>query len=284
MRPRHDAPARHGAVILLLGLSGACSGGALDIGSDGVNEPATGGASGMAPLPPVGDPLPVWSEIRTCPEPTGNPFEGTWEGALEDFLFDPIVPVRLVVESASRSSVCGRLTWGTDTEPPPPATDAESAYVDEPTMQLDFGTNEAWPVEGATYAVRNGVARDATLRFGLALPEVWQSWCELQTPFYDELGEEWGCLPRANGSYTNTTTRECRIGTASGELVTTITRCAACSSDFCVCNGTGCTANAEPTVALDFTLSEGGSGQSVTADPGELYSGDENQIRLLRVE
>jgi hypothetical protein len=274
---------RYGTLLLGLGLTVACTS-ALDVGNDDGDSALMDGAGGGPPIPPDGDPLPSWPELRTCPEPTGSPFEGTWEGAVETFLLEPILPVRLVIESASRDRVCGRLTWDTEASPPPDAVDPDAVYIDE---MLDVGINDGdMPVfEGVTYAIAEGAARDATLRFAVATAEPWQSWCELQTPVYNTRREIWSCLPADHGWGSNKSQNVCRIGQESGpELVVSYTKCAACYSRFCVCNSTSCTANPSPSQPFDFTLDDSGSTRVLTAPGiGEPYGG-ELEIRLEHIE
>lgn len=269
------------AYILTLSLF-ACSGAALDVGQDGLPSIGTGGTGGTGGSSMSGAPIPDWTDVGACPT-TGvdaPQFVGTWEGAVEDFDFQPVVPLRLVITQATSEGVCGKISWGTTTPPPLPLTHPEQSGA-----AYGFGGATGAPVPGLTYTIYDGAARDSTLRFEVPAFEHWQGFCEMQTnPLYNPRLDRYSCTE----PYTQMTfEREddgglgdtCVIHTSHGAVELPLKQCN-CES-VCECNAEGCAAIIEYPITFDLTLGRSASDEEILVsaqNPLVVQS-----IRLTRV-
>src|SRR5690348_13962881 len=176
------------SLVLVFALVG-CVGQELDVGSDngGLNDASTGGSgsgsgsggtSGNNDALHADDPIPNWAALGTCPT-TGEPqpaLVGTWEGALEDFYLDPVVPIRLVITQATTAGVCGTLTWGVGRTPPLPLTDPEQSG-----REYGLGGSPGYIMhDGTDYKILAGAARDGVLRISVSALEPWNDYCQEQ--------------------------------------------------------------------------------------------------------
>jgi hypothetical protein len=118
--------------------------------------------------------------------------------------------------------------------------------------------------------VVRGAGCDASLRFSVSTRELWQDWCELQTPVYTpEYG--WGCTLQGGGSSDGMT---CTVqpGSVPNETYP-LWKCEACGAfniggGVCACDETGCFANLEPTHVFDLTYAKSGESEILSGpDP-----------------
>jgi hypothetical protein len=247
--------------LALLTLLLACSGEALDVGGDQDPSPGSGGSGGAQEAAAV-RPLPSWTGVGTCPT-TGDDapqFVGTWEGALEDYDLNPITPLRLVITKATSDGVCGTLSWGTDSPAPIPLTEPE-----QKGEMWGIGGSTAALVEGLTYTISRGAARDTTLRFGAAAYEHWQGFCEMQTdPEYFPGAQAYLCMPQYTTIHFEIGDDECTLGLAGGGHQTLpIKQCAGCDFNVCMCNAEACVADPERTNDFDLLLEQSIDGKDL---------------------
>jgi hypothetical protein len=270
------------SLVLVLSVL-ACSGEALDVGEDDSPVLATGGTGGSSAQEAVAE-LPDWSTVGACPT-TGEEapqFMGTWEGATEDYEFNPITKVRMVITRATTDGVCGTIAWGTDTPAPLPLTDPAQTGG-------EFGVGGAanFPVPGLIYTISRGVARDRTLRVAAPATEPWRDFCAMQEDIYYVANKGYSCVEpystmefstdptgvRANGD-------SCTLQTSHGNVTFPLKQCAACAWPLqCVCNAEACAADPQKTFDFDLTLDRTLDGVDVlTAAP----SGPVQNLRFER--
>jgi hypothetical protein len=232
----------------------------------------TGGTGSTA----SGPELPDWSSLRSC-SVTGDSIEayvGIWDGGIEDFFLNSFTRIRLEITAASLDGVCGTLTWGFGTDPPPALTDpnetgAEYGFGGYPGVKLH---------EGVTYTILDGAARDDTLRVGITQAEVWIDFCEMQERTY-YYGGAWNCIePHSIVELPSEGGTTCTIATSHGDATHPIKVCSGCAFSSCTCNSAACTASGDQRTLFDFSL-EGASSDVLT-----MPWGVEQQIRLTRAE
>jgi hypothetical protein len=251
-------------------------------GTGAVGGAGLGGTGGSAALP-SGPELPDWSSVGACPDgETLSAFVGTWEGALEDFFLNPLVPLRLTIDDATLDGACGTFTWGVGSPPPPSLTDPNNRGEEFSSGgQTGYGLRD-----GFTYTILDGAARDETLRVGVTEAEYADDYCASQEEvFYDSRSGQWQCIPPWQSmAWGPDTPGDCTVYPVEGNSISyDMKRCAACGGagiGFCSCNSTGCAAPATATQLFDFTLERSSTGDRLVM-PWE--SGDRT-ITLMRVE
>jgi hypothetical protein len=185
----------------------------------------------------------------------GALIEGRWVGELESgYLLSGSTTVSVEIERARTGEpVVARVTFGED--PPPAApTDPDVGWPEG----LDPFVGAVPVADGFVYEARDGSRIEDRVRIELGVTELWQPWCELQTPYVIAEGsEEALCLP--NRAWT-ATTFECFFDATETEPQTPVdclqlTLCR--RARVCDCLGsTGCTASQTGmTMALDLTVS-----------------------------
>ena len=113
---------------------------------------------------------------------------------------------------------------------------------------------EPWP--GFDYTVLRGAGCDTTLRFNVSTSELWQPWCELQTPVYTN-DSGWGCTLQGGGSSDG---KQCTIQPAGQAWETyPVWMCAACGAfggggGVCACDENACFSNPAPTHTFSFSF------------------------------
>lgn len=234
-------------IIHVAGLLSACSGQALDVGSDRAD------VSDTPPAFVAGRRLVVPAE-GACSLAADPAFAGTWQGQTEDFYFNTVAKWRVeITGQTSDGAPCGRVVLG-EGEPPAPAVDPESRYPDASSgYPKNFGQGGApagWgPMPGAVYTILESGVREQTLRLRISPSELWRGWCALQTPDASGL-----CLP--NGVITaGPGANERTITTPRGSFVHPADQVALCLQALvCSCDETDCgaTDNSEVTFDLAF--------------------------------
>jgi hypothetical protein len=248
-----------------LGTIIACSGQTLDAGSNG--RDGSGGSCGSCagPFDNGGNPPSLWpqppshSYSEGC-EPSVTPeFNGTWRGTFDDYsLPSGSRSVRVVVEGATASGICGYITFG-DADPPPLPTDREAPYapgfdgkgsdqvpLDRSQTLVDgfvyqFGTGKWVPLDDPASNIQY-----ATIN----LRQPYKAWCEIQYSYrlgLDSLGlDEYSCLPRYTSLEANSID-DCKL---DGVAVSCTQVHLCIVMPLCWCNLLGCTAT--PHESADF--------------------------------
>jgi hypothetical protein len=271
--------------ILFLSLI-ACSGEALDVGEDeNAASGGTGGTGGVAQEAAAVAPLPDWTPVGICPA-TGvdqPQFVGTWEGAVEDFYFNPITPLRLVITKATSNGICGNLSWDTAKTPPLPLTDPAQSGRD-----FGHGGGSGQPIPGLTYTLTQGAARDTDMHLLIAGYEHWQGFCEMQTELHYTPGvQAYTCLEPNNGMGFSAPESPdgdvCTVfSTRHGNVELPLKQCVGCAFSICKCNAETCTANADPTFDLNLELDQTLDGEDILVTSGGSIGGQ--SIRLERAQ
>ena len=241
----------------------ACSSEHLDVGNDVLpadlivegqpggsgGGPSVGGG-GTLGSPPAD--LPPWPVQSGCPtDPERSTLVATWDGDIEDFFLKSFEHVRVVIEGASATGICGTITFGT--QPPlPPADDPDVLYPpSERWKPFGYGGAPAQylsPVDGFAYTITDSGVRLPTLRLEATLTEPWQSFCELQTPVEESR------LP--DSDYTCSYSKAaCESGAPQPEDLAF--RCGACapSAPLCQCDASSCGVPRSSKQPFDLTLS-----------------------------
>jgi hypothetical protein len=271
------------AAVTLVLLVAACGGEALDVGEDGSPTGAEDSAGQDAAATRE---LPDWSNFGNCPT-TGEEapqFVGTWEGFVEDSLFNPITAVRLEIQAATDTGVCGKISWGTDTPAPPPLTDpAQNGRI--------FGApiyNQPALVEGLTYTLGPGAGRDRSLRISTPTTQMWRGYCAMQDELYYHPNlSAYSCIERYETMGFPRSGEElsesflpggtCVLETTHGDVVLPVKRCVACSH-MCECNAETCEAKTYYGTSFDLELEQTLDGADV------LVSGTYPLNQTLRLE
>ncbi|HTQ06515.1 MAG TPA: hypothetical protein VMI54_21795 [Polyangiaceae bacterium] len=252
--------------------SGARDGSGANDGSEaGATAEATGGngASGSGGTSP----------ITSCTDQFD--FLGTWTGNVLDFYFNPQAPATLELVADSKGNITGKFTVGTG-DPPPPPEGADVAYPpgywNRTTIDAINLVPPPWP--GFPYTIQRGAGCDSVFRFSIASTEIWESWCELQTPVYTpDFG--WSCTLQGGGDETQDT---CTVDPNEGDPATYPPwKCAACGArgegGVCQCDANGCTANSTATQTYDLTFALS-DGDSILSGPDPDESCSECTVRL----
>jgi hypothetical protein len=245
------------SIISVSLLSIACGAESLDVGNTDVGATAGNGGSSTAggsnatggtdwdddlPAPPV------WPTPSDCVSASNLDIVGTWEGAIRNFSFETVVPLRLEIVGASElGGVCGTLRWG-DGPPPEPIADPERGWPERGRLFFE-GQGEVFLYEGATYTLLDGVVRGQTVRFIVDPRELWKEWCALQPPIRRETRHSYACMPEYVELDTTDDGSPCRLVPAEGPpLGVESRRCAICSGPICTCNAESCGAAMGPEI------------------------------------
>lgn len=241
-------------------------------GSLGTLEPSagTGGRDG-APIERPAEPSP-----RTCDTDASlEKFVGVWEGAEENFAFEPIKPLRLEIRGATMSDVCGSFLMG-ELDLPPPVVDPDADYPPA-AWKGDTGHTR---LTGVPYELTGG-ARASTLRISVSRYQLWRDWCALQEPVFAPDGSAYpSCIEYGTSGMTEEDI--CTLNTVDyGPMIYPDFRCTLCGprAPVCGCTAAGCEARTDPTSNFEFTWSEEDGIPTLTAE----MSGN-TQYRLQRVE
>ncbi len=216
------------------------------------------------------------------PDPGSASFEGLWVGELESgSLPSGSTRVALEIERAEIGEpVVATVVFG-DGPPPAEPTDPDVGWPMGVNPQL-----EAVPVaDGYVYRSLDGTRTGDQLQIDVAVTELWQSWCELQTPYPIGGTNEAQCLPNRPW---DATPFECLIeGDAENPEMTvdclklTLCRrtrvCTCTTTDGCVPSTTGLTLEVDVTIDGDEAL---GTIRWVNEDPE--ISTRTARIRLAR--
>ncbi|MEO6601984.1 MAG: hypothetical protein ABIQ16_19045 [Polyangiaceae bacterium] len=247
-------------ICLGLILATGCSG-SIDVGpgnaagAPGNAAGAPGNAAGSGNTAPGAlactdaTPLPSWPATSGCTSGADLPIVGTWHGYVENQVA-PWDDLTLVVNGASvAGGLCGTLTIGTGT-PPPPATDPNVGYPDP--SETTWQEKSARILPGFVLSLLNGTTDGARVRFSVGRTEPWKGWCGLQTSYKGDTGSSCNCLP--NWSIEGDS--NCTLFDPSGgqDLVVNCAKAALCASigGVCQCNDSACTATV--TASTDFDL------------------------------
>jgi hypothetical protein len=230
-------------------LLAACSGQAVDVGSNGdAGGPGSGGGgtftstagTGSTSTAPVGaGPLtgPVWTDPEECVVGAGMPHAGTWTGYAQgegheyDFT---------LVLGGSSENPCGTIRFGEPVELAP-ATDIEVPYP------ANYGAlKHIERLQGFTYKLLDVEVDGSRVQFQAALAQPYASWCGLQLSYPNPNIQGYSCLP-TYGEGAMVQGDECHAtGVGAEGHVYSCDHYFACLSsvaDPCDCNASGCQAN-----------------------------------------
>lgn len=179
--------------------------------------------------------------LSSCGSPTESTFEGQWVGALQTGTL-PSGSAQLVLEIESANigePVVATLTFG-EGAPPTAPTDPELGWPAGVDPQL-----EAVPVaDGYIYPSETGTRTGNTLRIDIAVTELWESWCALQTAYPVGGGSsEAQCLPNRPW---DATPFMCTVAgdDENPELSVDCLKLSLCRrTRVCACTTSGCTAS-----------------------------------------
>ncbi|MBO6935653.1 MAG: hypothetical protein JJ863_11785 [Deltaproteobacteria bacterium] len=216
------------------------------------------------------------------PDPDSTTLDGVWVGVLETgSLPSGSNQITVDVESAEIGMpVVATVVFGEGAAPPPP-TDPDLGWP----MGVDPNL-EAVPVaDGYVYPSHQGTRTGNDLQIDVAVTELWDSWCALQTPYSINDTTEAQCLPNRPW---DATPFECMVeGDAENPdmpvdcLKLTLCRrtrvCTCTTTDGCVPSTVGLTLEIDLTIDGDEAL---GTIRWVSEDP-EL-SARTARIRLTR--
>ena len=217
----------------------SCQGAAVDIGSDRPEVIGDGGSNGG---------YEGWPSTAVCQSGTQLPIVGTWEGYTEMRSYTSRSDaVRLVITGANDIAVCGTITFGTATPPPPPMDPNHGGPGIDP-----LGNRISEELEGLDLTLLKGKATLPRLTFQATTDEFWKPWCELQTPYASETSPGlWLCIPTKRDQSTTPLPdggceyRPMGTPTGAGEPVD-CAKVALCRSEFpCQCTAAGCSVRSD---------------------------------------
>ncbi len=238
----------------------------------GMNLPPEGAGSdgGSSSTVVAPKPVPTWPADEQC-QGDQLPIVGTWDGYIENLVWPSgSDALRVVIRAANASHVCGTVTFGQGTPPPPP-TDPEVGYPPGyeqggPTPTLQDALFEGFPM-----ALLEGKATEFRLQFGATSRELWKSWCELQTSYVTSTGL-YNCLPEPSEE-TFSPPSGCSEVTRDGTyLPLDCGKLALCLTLYpvCTCSIDGCTVPPYPEVRFDMRITGGAAQGSVAF--GQLHN------------
>ena len=271
------------AVVTVLAVG--CAGNALKLGSDvdaGDNSAitATGGASAVDCTGTTAGPaLPQWLAPDACV--TGNEnaaIVGEWVGYYQGTsIDDESSTFRLKILGANATKgVCGTLTFGAHT-----AAIVMPVATDPATVPAETALGSV--LLGAPYTLLDGAVDGQRVTFSYSQPEVYKSWCELQTSYpVDSSCTRFQCLS-ASGNYeiVSEPTGVCYVANQDGSnkryySCLSIDVCLKFAASGCVCAATGCTAVMSGSGALfDLTFTGDqatGVSSGVTGDRNVIFN------------
>jgi hypothetical protein len=235
-------------VSLFLALS-ACSGGeSVDIGDESVDR--------------TGEKL--------------SDYAATWEGYAEAFEFDSgSDAIRIVLDENGN----GTLSVGNASSIAPPA-DPDVGYPLGPN-----GERRPFPqgnlYSGFSYSVIGARVSEHRLRFEVQPTELFEAWCELQTPVaatYRFPPDRYFCAP--DTTVFGDDTEGCvQLDAQGNEVPIDCNKVGLCFYDICVCDANGCTSDTDgrESVTIDAALASEGSELE-----GTLLIGDRVVVRMSR--
>ena len=195
---------------------------------------------------------------------------GDWTGYVENYAFDDQSDVITVhFDSVSGSAVTGHVTFGARALYAAP-TDPDAGYPPSYDPFAYTGT----PLSGLEFTMLDGEVDGDRVRFQVDPREMWQSWCELQTPVAFAGGDTYACLPN---SETMMGAGSCAVRPDASSAWEPIA-CAklwACQS-ACTCTETACGTTLLGGLQFDVALDGDQADGSVVG----LYSDDARNVRL----
>jgi hypothetical protein len=256
-------------IMAALSLVAGCAGKKLDVGGNaggsggaGPATAATGGggpggsSTGVGGTGTGGGTSGGWPSEDACQAGEQLPIVGTWQGYVENFMFySGSDATKLVISHANLSSVCGKVTFGMGTPPPPP-TDPNVGYPPgyDAGAPLGFVDRDVRRFEGFPMSVLGGRWSDPRLQFTATTSEVWKAWCELQTPYRRQVpGEYYMCVPYASSSHY-TPAEGCVIDLPSGNVPIDCGKLTLCTMGMCTCTASGCTVEANGEITFDLRV------------------------------
>lgn len=195
----------------------------------------------------------------------GDGLGDTWDGYIESFAF-PSGSDRLRIEFDSTPAPGGVLTgvviFG-EGAPPPPVTDPSVGYPPG-AGDARFGRVH----EGFRYRIREATVTSSRVLVTIDLGEVWEVWCQLQTPYpLDEGAESFWCAPNYGSGSSDD---GCVLLAPDGPQVVDCGWLSLCQGSTCQCTAAGCVANTGNTLRFDFSIAGDRGDGSVRI--GDLYN------------
>jgi hypothetical protein len=208
-------------------------------------------------------------------------------GCYESFL-EPYRVALEIVSGQETGSAFGLVVFG-EGEPPPPVIDPEVGYPpDDDTSTADIYCLYSVPREGFAYRVRQGVVGEGgSFRFRIAVQELYEPWCALQTSYEDSYEPGvYSCLP----PMTADEYIACHNLGPSWSPPSVIVECpidhgryVLCKySLVCMCTREGCIANMTQTIRFDLVV-DGNEMEGVVTNLSFDVGVPPVEVRLRRV-
>ena len=202
----------------------------------------------------------------------------TWQGYIENFQFrSGSDTAELTMEPHPGGALTGHIRFGTDVLPPVtnpdvfyPESGADAAAA--PGFQPTDGWDVYLPYEGFDFTVLQPELTADRLRFAIDPREIWQSWCELQSPHpYPSAPSGFRCVYGAStANYTD--------GTCSQEdpithmdVAMDCGRIYLCGS-VCECTADACSYTSEPKIYFDLLVAGERADGSVAELRDEMHN------------
>jgi hypothetical protein len=183
----------------------------------------------------VGDETPVLTGASL------SDYQGSWEGYVEAFEWpDSSDKIRVMLDAEGN----GVLEVGEPLSGPPPEVDPDSGPPNFPNNGYPFGGATQALMPGFSFPIAGAVVQSSRIRFGTILGEPYREWCELQTPYLDELntdeGPRYGCLPNTGYESTGDGNNIC-FSTEDPEHTMPFDCNKLACQHTCACDAEGCT-------------------------------------------
>lgn len=254
-------------VLLSSTLVLACSGEALDVGSD---TPPTG--SPAVPTVPSA-PLPEWPGPGDCTFDPDLAVAGNWNGYVEG----TDIEFRLSIISGGDDDLCGTVIFG-EGPPPPPPTDPDAYYPGE-SLNKPGDLPAAGPWSGYAYTLLDGSTSGSRVRFVLSMTEGYKEWCAMQEPIASRHG--YFCAPQGESWIEGD---ECFVinDLTNEEVTYPCDKFSLCmGNNACTCDETRCTATHDSPASGGLTFDFAVDGDEATGTVGGTVG---DTVRLHRVE
>jgi hypothetical protein len=198
---------------------------------------------------------------------------GTWTGYVENFDFnDGSDAVTLAI---GIGLLGGHATFGHWPAPKPP-TDPNVGYP--PGLQISPGPGTLDlpnPYPGFQFTLVNTSFDGQRLRFDISPMELWNVWCEMQTPILDDANaamayfcaHNWGFIAGSQGCSQRDPMTQQTVPLNCGQL-------ALCgiNSGVCVCTAKGCMGNLDATIHFDLLIAELNADGSVRGFDSDVHN------------
>lgn len=192
-----------------------------------------------------------------------------------------------IIPSGTSGSAVGFVTFG-ETEPPPPETDPERYPSIDSVEAFDCRTTS--PIEGFRYTLLEGqLSESGRFQFRIAVLEELQTWCSLQTSYFDEIRGEYKCIPWLSGQEHQACEElSCLDCPASSvECPYDYGKYEICNRgsiySICICEQDGCTVNMNKTFRFDLVADET-TMEGVIANLTPGFVSSPTEVRLKKVE